>query len=183
MSVRSASAQANLLDSFRQGLRDVGYVEGKNILIEYRFADGNAAQLTDMVNEAVRLKVDVIVSGGAGPTRLAKEATATIPIVMAQDIDPIGNGFVASLARPGGNITGLSTLQSDLTGKRLELLKEAIPPLSRVAVIGRSSSKDNAKELREAEIAAGPMGVKLQFFDLKDPKDIETIFRAVTKAL
>jgi len=117
LSVRTASSQAPRLDAFRQGLRELGYIERKNILVEYRFADGEAARLPDLVNGAVRQKVDVIVSGGSGPTRLAKEATNTIPIVMAQDIDPIGNGLVVSLAHPGGNITGLSTLQSDLTGK------------------------------------------------------------------
>ena len=182
LSIRTASSQAPLLDAFRQGLRELGYVEGKNILIEYRFADGEAARLPAMINEAVRLKVDVIVSGGAGPTRRAKEATKTIPIVMAQDIDPIGNGFVASLARPGGNITGLSTLQSDLTGKRLELLKEAVPQLSRVAVIGRSSSVDNARELKETEVAAAALGLKLQFLDLRDPKDIENTFSAARRS-
>ena len=182
LSLRTASSQERLLDALRQGLRELGYIEGKNILIEYRFADGDASRLAPMIYETVRLKVDVIVSGGAGPTRLAKEATNTIPIVMAQDIDPIGNGFVASLARPGGNITGLSTLQSDLTGKRLELLKEGVPQLSRVAVIGRSISKDNAKELREAQIATAPLGLKLQFVDIRDPKNLEHTFRAVTKA-
>jgi ABC-type uncharacterized transport system substrate-binding protein len=182
LSIRTASSQAPLLDAFRQGLRELGYVEGKNILIEYRFADGEAARLPAMINEAVRLNVDVIVSGGAGPTRRAKEATKTIPIVMAQDIDPIGNGFVASLARPGGNITGLSTLQSDLTGKRLELLKEAVPQLSRVAVIGRSISADNARELKETKVAAAALGLKLQFLDLRDPKDIENTFSAARRS-
>ena len=183
ISVRTASSQAPLLDAFRQGLQELGYVEGKNIVVEYRFADGEATRLPDLVSGAVQQKVDVIVSGGSGPTRLAKEATNTIPIVMAQDIDPIGNGFVASLAHPGGNITGLSTLQSDLAGKRLELLKQAVPQLTRVAVIGRSSSADNKRELKESEFAAAALGVsKIQFFNLSDPNNIENTVRAASKA-
>jgi putative ABC transport system substrate-binding protein len=133
------------------------------------------------VSELVRLKVDVIVTGGPTPTRAAKEATSTIPIVMAQDPDPVGNGFVASLARPGGNITGLSTLAPEISGKQLELLKETIPKLSRVAVFGTSTSPGNAQALRETELAARAFGVKLQYLDVLDPKDIETAFRAASK--
>jgi putative ABC transport system substrate-binding protein len=129
----------------------------------------------------VRLKVDVIVSSGATPTRAAKEATNTIPIVMAQDNDPIGNGFVASLARPGGNISGLSTLAPEISGKRLELLKEIVPKLSRVAVLGTSTNPGNAQALRETELAAQAFGVKLQNLDVLDSKDIETAFRAASK--
>ena len=114
-------------------------------------------------------------------TRAAKEATITIPIVMTQDPDPVGNGFVASLARPGGNITGLSTLAPELSGKRLELLKEIVPKLSRVAVLGTSTNPGNAQALRETELAAGAFGVKLQYLDVRDPKDIETAFRAASK--
>ena len=122
-------------EAFRQGLRELGYVEGKNIAIEYRFADGKLDRLPVLVAELVGLKVDVIVTAGPGSTRPAKEATSTIPIVMAQDPDPVGNGFVASLERPGGNITGLATFAPELSGKRLELLKETVPKLSRVAVL------------------------------------------------
>ena len=125
----------------------------------------------------MRLKVDVIVTGGSASTRAAKEATATIPIVMAQDNDPVGNGFVASLARPGGNITGLSTLAPELSGKRLELLKEIVPRLSRVAVFGSSTSPGNAQALKEMELAARAFGVQLQYLDVLGPKDIETAFR------
>ena len=129
----------------------------------------------------MRLKVDVIVTGGPAATRAAKEATSTIPIVMAQDSDPVGNGFVASLARPGGNITGLSTLAPELSGKRLELLKEIVPKLSRVAVFGTSTNPGNAQALREMELAAKAFEVKLQYLDVLDPKDIETAFRAASK--
>ena len=129
----------------------------------------------------MRLKVDVIVTAGPPATRAAKEATATIPIVMAQDTDPVGNGFVASLARPGGNITGLSTLAPEISGKQLELLKEIVPKLSRVAVLGTSTRPGNAQALKEMELAAGAFGVQLQYLDVLGPKDIETAFRAASK--
>src|SRR5262249_6293118 len=132
----SASANTARHEAFRQGLRELGYVEGKNIVIEWRYAEGKVDRLPALASELVRLKVDVIVTSGPRPTRAAKEATVTIPIVMAQDSDPVGSGFVASLARPGGNITGLSTLASELDGKQLDLLKEIIPKLARVAVFG-----------------------------------------------
>jgi putative ABC transport system substrate-binding protein len=141
-------------EALRQGLRDLGYVEGKSIIIEYRFADGKLDQVPQDAAELVRLRVDVIVTAGPTDTRAAKEATATIPIVMAFDSDPVGNGFVASLARPGGNITGLSNLAPDLSGKQLELLKEIVPKLSRVAVFGTLTTPGNAESLKEIELAA-----------------------------
>ena len=156
-------------------------MEGKNIVIEYRYAEGKFDRLPALAAELVRLKVDIIVTGGASVTRAAKEATSTIPIVMANDNDPVGNGFVASLARPGGNITGLSTLSPELSGKRLELLKEIVPRLSRVAVFGTSTTPGNAQALKETELAAGAFGVKLQYLDVLGPKDIETAFRAASK--
>jgi len=168
-------------ESFRQGLRELGYVEGKNIVIEWRSADGKLDRLPALAAELVRLKVDVIVSAGPAPTRSTKEATKTIPIVMTQDGDPVGSGFVASLARPGGNITGLSSLRADLSGKRLELLKEILPMLSRMAVLGTSTLPGNAQELRETELAAAAFGVKLQYLDVLGSKDIETTFRAASK--
>ena len=176
----SPSGQLARAQAFRQGLRELGYVEGKNILIEYRYAEGKFDRLPDLAAELVRLKVDVIVTSGPRPTRAAKEATVTIPIVMAQDTDPVGSGFVASLARPGGNITGLSTLASELGGKQLDLLKEIIPKLARVAVFG-SSTPGTLQRLREAELAAGAIGVKVQYLDIQGPKDIETVFRAASK--
>jgi ABC-type uncharacterized transport system substrate-binding protein len=172
------SLSANAL---RQGLREFGYVEGKNIVIEYRSAEGKFDRLPALAAELVRLKVDVIVTGGGRATRAAKEATKTIPIVMAQVPDPVGDGFVASLARPGGNITGLSALGPELSGKRLDLLKETVPKLPHMAVLGTSTSPGNAKQLREVELAGGALKVKLQFLDVLDPKDIETAFRAANK--
>jgi putative ABC transport system substrate-binding protein len=168
-------------EAFRQGLRELGYVEGKNIIIEYRFAEGKLDRLPALAAELVRLKVDVIITTGPTVTRAAKEATSTIPIVMAQDPDPVGNGFVASLARPGGNITGLATLRPELSGKRLELLKETVPKLSRLAVLGTSTMPGNAQALSETELAAGAFGVKLQYLDVLGPKDIETAFREASK--
>jgi putative ABC transport system substrate-binding protein len=168
-------------EAFRQGLRELGYVEGKNIVIEWRGADGKRDRVPKLAAELVSLKVDVIVTSGATDTRAAKAATVTIPIVMTNDGDPVGNGFIASLARPGGNITGLSTLSPEISGKRLELLKEIVPKLSRVAVFGTSTSASNAQELGEVELAAGALGVRLQYLDVLRPKDIETAFRAAAK--
>jgi putative tryptophan/tyrosine transport system substrate-binding protein len=177
----SVSATSDRTEPFRQGLRELGYVEGKNIVIEWRSAEGKLDRLPALAAELVRLKVDIIVTSGPIPTRAAKEATVTIPIVMAQDSDPVANGFVASLARPGGNITGLSTLRPELSGKQLELLKEIVPKLSRVAVFGTSTHPGNAQSLKEVELAARGFGVKLQYLDILDPKDIETAFRAARK--
>ena len=177
----SASARSARIEAFGQGLRELGYVEGKNIVIEYRYAEGKLDRMTELAADLVRLNVAVIVTGGPLVTRAAKEATTTIPIVMTQDADPVGSGFVASLARPGGNITGLSTLSPEINGKRLELLKEIVPKLSRVAVLGTSTRPGNAQELKEVELAAGAFGVKLQYLDVLDPKDIETAFRAASK--
>src|SRR5437016_9779583 len=179
----AGSPSSNLArrEAFRQGLRELGYVEGKNIVIEWRYAEeGKLDRLSEIAAELVRLKVDVIVTTGSSVTRAAKEATSTIPIVMASDTDPVANGFVASLARPGGNITGLATLSPELSGKRLELLKEILPKLSRVAVLGTSTTPGTAQELKEAELAAGVFGVKLQHLDVVSPKDIETAFRAAS---
>jgi putative ABC transport system substrate-binding protein len=177
----SPSAQLARVEAFRRGLREAGYIEGQNIIIEYRSADGKVDRLPALAAELVVLKVDVIVSSGPGATRPAKDATATIPIVMTNDNDPVGNGFVASLARPGGNITGLSTLARELSGKRLEFLKQIVPKLSRVAVLGDSKEPGNAQSLRETEIAAEAFGVKLQYIEIQGPKDVETAFRDASK--
>ena len=181
LSATHRSSVSARTEALRQGLRELGYVEGKNIIIEYRFADGRLDQVPQNAAELVRLRVDVIVTAGPTDTRAAKEATATIPIVMAFDSDPVGNGFVASLARPGGNITGLSTLAPEISGKQLELLKEIVPRLSLVAVLGTSTEPGNAQALREVEVAAGAFGVHLQHLDVRDSKDIETAFRAASK--
>jgi putative ABC transport system substrate-binding protein len=178
VSRRAISAR---MEAFRQGLRELGYVEGKNVVIESRYAEENINRLPALAAELVRLKVDIIITGGPPAIRSAKEATSIIPIVMGFDNDPVGNGFVVSLARPGGNVTGLSALSPEISGKQLELLKEIVPKLSRVAVIGSSAEPANARTLGETEYAAKTFGVKLQYLDVLDPKDIETAFREAIK--
>jgi ABC-type uncharacterized transport system substrate-binding protein len=168
-------------EAFRQGLRERGYVEGKNIVFEYRYAEGKLDRLPALAAELVRLKVDVILSGGPQSTRAAKEATVTIPIVMGFDNDPVGSGSVASLARPGGNITGLSTLAPEISGKQLELLKEIVPRLSRVAILGNSTDPGNAQVVGETERAAVALGLQHLYLDVRAPGDIETAFRAASK--
>src|SRR5262245_37574614 len=168
-------------EAFRQGLRELGYVEGKNIVIEYRYAEEKLDGLSAIAAKLVLLKVDVIVATGPLPTRYAKQATASIPIVMAYDDDPVGSGFVASLARPGGNITGLATLAPEIRVKQLELLKEIVPKLSRVGVLGDVIRPGTPQALREINVAADAFGVQLQYLEVRGPKDIETAFRAASK--
>lgn len=167
--------------AFQLGMRELGYVEGQNIVIERRWAGTNPDRLPSLAAELVRLKVDIIVTSGSTSTRAAKEATVTIPIVMAQDPDPIGSGFIASLARPGENITGLSNLNRELSGKRLELLKEIIPRLSRIVVFGTTAFPGNAQGVREVDAAAGAIGVKFQYVDCLTGSDIDAAFRAASK--
>ncbi len=177
----SASANAPRIEAFRQGMRELGYVEGKNIVIEWRHTEGKSDRLPALAAELVRLKTDVIITAGANSTRAAKSATTTIPIVMAQDPDPVGNGFVASLARPGGNITGLSRLAPEISGKQLELLKETVPKLSRVGVLGDAALPGQAQILKEVQLAAAALAVKTHFLAVQSPKEIETSFRAAAK--
>jgi putative ABC transport system substrate-binding protein len=179
-SAGSASGIAARVESFRQGLRELGYVEGKNIAIEWRYAEGKFDRLPGLAAELVSLNVDVIVTAGPMDTRAAKEATSTIPIVMTWDQDPVGSGFVASLARPGGNVTGLSSLAPEISGKQLELLKDIVPRLSRAAFLGNSKEPGNAQALKETEAAARSFGVQLQYLDLLAPKDLETIVASAT---
>jgi ABC-type uncharacterized transport system substrate-binding protein len=168
-------------EAFRQGLRELGYVEGKNLIVEYRYAEGQLDHVPALASELVRLKVDIIVSGGSAVTRPVKETTTTVPIVMAQDTDPVGNGFVASLARPGGNITGLSLLAPELSGKQLELLKEIVPKLSRVVGLNNPNEPGYMQLRKETELAAEALKIQIQFLNTRNPKDIETAFREATK--
>ena len=181
LSANSRAPMSARYEAFRQGLRELGYVEGKNIVIESRYTEGKLDSLPALAAELVRLKVDVIVTEGTTATRFAKEATSSIPIVMAQDPDPVGTGFVASLAQPGGNITGLSNLRPELSGKRLELMKEIVPRLARLSVLGTSTVPGNAQSLKEMELGASAFGVQLQYLDVLGPKEIETVFRAASK--
>src|SRR5215467_6451184 len=180
LALNSLSTISPRVVAFQQGLHELGYAEGKNIIVEYRYADEKVDRLAELAAELVRLKVDVIVTGGEIVTRVVKKATSTIPIVMTSDPDPVASGFVTSLARPGGNITGLSNLSPELSGKRLELLKEIVPRLSRVAVFGTSSAPAIARGLKEMELAAASLGAKVQYFDVLGPKDFETAFRAAS---
>ena len=179
--VLRADSPPNLsAETFQQAMRDLGYVEGKNIFIEYRYAEGKVDRLPNLAEELVRLNVDVIWALGPAVSH-AKNATKTIPIVITHVGDPVGSGLVASLARPGGNITGLSGLAPELGGKRLELLKEVILKLSRVAVFGNPTTPANAQSLREMERVAGELGVKLQYLEVQSPKEIEPTLLAASK--
>jgi putative ABC transport system substrate-binding protein len=177
----SAYANAARLEAFRAGLRELSYVEGKNINIQWLSADGKPERLPALAADLVRLKADIIVTGGGLPTRAAKEATSTIPIVMTNDPDPVATGFVASLSHPGGNITGLSTYAPELSGKRLEILKETVPRLSRVAVLGTSTAPGYAPIMKELEPVAKHLKLQIQYLDVLDAKDIEKAFRAAAK--
>jgi putative ABC transport system substrate-binding protein len=174
-------AVAERFQAFLLGLRELGYIERKNFIVESRYAQGKLESLPVLAAELARLKVDVILSAGPATTRSVKKQTATIPVVMAFDTDPVGNGFVDSLARPGGNVTGLSALSPEIGGKHLEFLKDILPKISRVAVIGTSTEPANAQETRETELAARALGMKVQYLDIKGSKDIETAFQAARK--
>jgi putative ABC transport system substrate-binding protein len=177
----SASANAGRIEAFRQGLRELGYVEAKNLVIEQRWAEGKLDRLPALAAELVQLKVDIIISAGPTVTRAVKAAGITIPIVMGFDDDPVGSGFVASLARPARNITGLSALSPELSGKQLELLKEIIPRLSRVAVVGSSLHPGTAQSIKEMDQAAAALKVQLQRVDILEPKEIEPAFGTASK--
>jgi putative tryptophan/tyrosine transport system substrate-binding protein len=181
LSSATATSDSTRFEPIRLALHDLGYIEGQNIASGYRYADEKLDRVPQLAAELVRLKMDVIVTGGATPTRPAKEATTTIPIVMAQDNDPVGNGFVASLARPGGNITGLSTLTPELSGKRLELLKEIVPELSGVAALGTSTNPGNDQALRDDGTRCKGIGHSGSLPGRTGLKDIETAFRDATK--
>jgi putative ABC transport system substrate-binding protein len=177
----SATSQASRLDAFRQGLRDLGYVEGKSIIIEYRDAEGKFERLPKLAAELVGLKVDIIVTQGSPAAEAAKKTTSTIPIVMATGGDAVGSGLVASLARPGGNITGLSTLATDLAAKRLELLKEVVPKASLVAILLNPANATNPLQLKEIKAVAPALGVILLSVEVKGADDLETAFTAIRK--
>src|SRR5216684_282907 len=168
-------------EAFRQGLRELGYVEGQNIAIESRWAEGKYDRYSALAADLVRLKVDVIVAVGGRATQDAQQATRTIPIVMSVVIDPVGSGLVASLARPGGNITGLTIMASDLVGKQLELLKEVVPKVSRVALLSNPANPGSAPQLRQAEAAARALGVGLQLLEARGPQEIDSAFAAMTR--
>jgi len=179
------TASPHLLEAFRQGLRELGYVEGHNVVIEYRDAGGKSERLPTLAAELVARKVDVIVSGTVLAVLSAKQATRTIPIVFTVAADPIASGFVTSLARPGGNVTGLSALAPELIGKRLEVLTQAAPAISRVAVLWEPSSLGERTDkdlLKRAEVAGQALGVRLQFVEARGPADFDRAFSDMTRA-
>jgi putative ABC transport system substrate-binding protein len=181
------AANPHLSEAFRQGLRDLGYVEGRNVVIEYRSAEGKLERLPALAAELVALKVDVIVAASTLAALAAKQATRTLPIVFAGAGDPAQSGLVTSLARPGGNVTGLSLLAPELVGKRLELLKQAVPGVTRVAVLwqpggGGLGDRTEKDMLKGAEVAARALGMRLQFVEARGPADIDRAFSEMTRA-
>jgi len=179
------AAGLHLQEAFLQGLRDLGYVEGRNLVIEFRDAGGNLDRLPALAAELVALKVDVIVAPSTVAAPIAKQATKTLPIVFALVADPVGSGLVTSLARPGGNVTGLSVLATEIVGKRLELLKQAVPGVSRVAVLWQPGSADERAQrdqLKEAEVAARALGMRLQFVEARGPGDFDRAFSEMVRA-
>jgi putative ABC transport system substrate-binding protein len=168
--------------AFLEGMRALGYVEGQHLVLEYRGAEGQYERLPDLAAELVRLQVDVIVTYGTPPSVAAKHATTTIPIVMMSVGDPVGSGLVASLARPGGNVTGLATLSPDLGGKQLEFFKDVLPTISRVALLWNPANPANALNVREAEVAAQALGVQLHLVEAGGPEAFDRAFAAMTSA-
>ena len=176
----SAAASVSRIHAFQQGLRELGYLEGKNIIVEYRYGEGTPNRLPGLVAELIRLKVDVIVTDTSRASDAAKNATKTIPIVFTAVIDPVGDGQVSSLAQPGGNLTGLSILAPELNGKRLELLKETLPKLTRVGFLTREGDTGRQR-FKETEVVAKGLGLRLQFFGVKGV-DLDSAFDAVKRA-
>jgi len=177
-----ASGPSPRTEALRQGLRELGYIEGKNITIEYRFAQEKADRLRGLATELVNLKVDLIVTGGPTATRAAQQATRTLPVVMAWGGDPVEARFVASLAQPGSNITGLTSMATELGSKRLGLLKEAVPHISRVAVLWNPSHSEASASFRETEGATRALGLSLESIEVRSAADLEGAFRrAVTR--
>jgi len=170
------------LEAFRQGLRDLGYREGHNLVLEDRYAEGSAERLRDLAAELVRLQVEVMVTGGAAATRAAQHATRTIPIVIAGTNDAVGQGLVASLAQPGGNITGLSWLGAELPGKRLEILKETVPQSTRVAVLTHPAAASYKPQMDSLTVAARALGLHLHVVEVRRADELDTAFAAMTQA-
>ena len=177
----SNPARVARLEAFRQGLREQGYVEGQDIVIDTRWAHGNYDRYAEIVADLVRLKVDVLVTVGATGSQAAKRATKTIPIVMTVVNDPLGGGLVESLARPGGNLTGLSMMAPDLVGKQLQVLTEIVPKLSRVALLWNPASPGSAPQVRVAETVAPTLGLRLQLLEARTPQEIDQAFVAMAK--
>jgi putative ABC transport system substrate-binding protein len=175
------SAAAHLVEAFRQGLRELGYVEGKTFVLELRFGEARAERISDFARELVGLKVDVIVTGTDVAIAAVKRETQTIPIVMGNSSDPVGTGFVASLAHPGGNVTGVSSISPELSGKRLELLREVVSKLSRVAFLWNPDVRGAVLDYKETEGAASSLRLQLQSVEVSRAEDLDRAFSAITK--
>ena len=180
LSPSTAAADEIMLAGFRQGLKEHGWIENKNIILEYRFADGKIERLNELAAELARLKVDIILSGATVGAQAAKRASSTIPIVMVTTGDPVAAGLVASLARPGSNLTGVTALGQELSGKRLQLLKEALPGINHVAVLSNPTNPDSKFSVKEVEAAANELGVKLRLYEASDPTKFEGAFRTMS---
>jgi putative tryptophan/tyrosine transport system substrate-binding protein len=179
LGANASLAMSHQTAAFVQRLHELGWVEGRNVAIEYRWTEGRNERAAEMVAEFVRLKVDVILTAGAAPVRAAKEATSVIPIVFAVAADPVGTGLVASLSRPGGNITGLSLQATDLPGKRIELLREVVSGLGRLAIMANANSPGAALEMREAQATAKTLGLETVTLEIRRPEDIAPAFEAL----
>ena len=177
----SPSSMATRIDAFQQRLRELGYMEGRNIVVEYHYASGNYDRITALTDDLVRSKADVIVTWAIPVTQVVKDATTTIPVVMAGGGNPVDTGLVASLAKPGGNITGLATIQNELTGKRLELLKETFPKISRVAVILNPEGQVPSQGYEQLKSLAQSLKVNIESFNVRNPNDIDKAFEAIAK--
>jgi len=176
----ASGVSLSFLKAFRQGLHELGYMEGQDLAIEYRYAEGMSERFPNLATELVRLKMDVIVTTAGPPSRAAKQATTTIPIVFTQVDDPVAEGLIASLARPGGNITGLSQIGPQLAGKRFELLKETFPKISRAAVLWTGGSQSSVAQFKETQVVAKAMRVQLQSLEVRRSDEFEDAFRAAT---
>ena len=181
LSSATAAGHAVLLDAFRQGMRELGHVEGKTFSLELRYGEGKSERLPALARELVGRKVDVIVASTDEPITAARRETRTIPIVMVNSIDPVGTGLVASLARPGGNVTGLANVSADLSGKRLELLREVVPGLSRVALVWNPDARGTVLDYKESEAAAGLLHMKLLSVEVASPTDLDEALSTVTR--
>jgi putative ABC transport system substrate-binding protein len=182
LTVTDLAATPQLLDAFRAGLRDHGYVDGQNIVIDCRWAEGTSKRLDNLAADLVHSKVDLILAWSTPAVIAAKRATSTIPIVMVSVADPVGSGFIASLARPGGNITGVTNFDADLAAKRFQLLKEVLPNLSQMIALRNATNPSANLQYKETQAAARSLGIELQFVDVRSPKELESAFSAMAKA-
>jgi putative tryptophan/tyrosine transport system substrate-binding protein len=179
--LRAGPPPRDFVEGFRQGLRELGYLEGQNLIIDYRFTDGTTTQLANLGAELLQRRVDVVLASGTEAVLAMKTLTATVPIVLAGVNDPVDSGLVSSLSRPGGNITGVSLMSVDLVSKRVQLLKEVVPRLSRFAVLGHPAHPSYTAQIRAAEAAAKALGIQLEIINVSGPNDFEAAFKVARR--